>query len=268
MKRELWLIVRRAVEYLPSEGAYLAAMRGLSRLGDGGGMTMKRSGAMVVLDGGHHVASLRRLPFYVRGLEYRAKRLTSDYSLDHIGFQPGDVVIDCGANVGDLLLSLDTTGVALRYVAFEPGRVEFECLRRNAGRFPQHTVELHREALGDRNGTATFHANSDDGDGSILEIAGTTEKVEVDIVRLDSLPFGRVKLLKLEAEGYEPEVLEGAGGILDRIEYIAADVGFERGLKHESTLPAVTNFLLAHGFSIVANAKGRLVLLFRNNSLR
>lgn len=230
-------------------------------------MTMKRSGETVVLDGRHHVASLRRLPFYVRGLQYRAKKLTSDYSLDHISFEPGDVVIDCGANVGDLLLSLNTTGVPLRYVAFEPGEVEFECLQRNVARFPQHTVELHQKALGDTNGTATFHANSDDGDGSILEITGTTERVEVEMVRLDSLPIGRVKLLKLEAEGYEPEVLEGAGSSLDQIAYISADVGFERGLKHESTLPAVTNFLLARGFSIVANGKGRLVLLFRNDSL-
>ena len=264
MKREAWTIVRRAIKHLPSDAAYLAAMRGLARLGGGGRMAMAPSGGTVVLDGRHHVASARRLPFYVQGLEHRAKRLTDDYLLGHIRFEPGDVAIDCGANVGDLLLSLDATGVPLRYVAFEPGKTEFACLQRNVAQFPQHTAVLHQKALGERDGFATFHANSEDGDGSILEIARATGKTEVEMVRLDSLPIGRVKLLKLEAEGYEPEVLEGATGALDRIEYIAADVGFERGLRCESTLPAVTNFLLERGFSIVANAKDRLVLLFRN----
>ena len=260
-------MVRQAVEWLPSDGTYLAAMRGLSRLGGGGSMTLEQRGGPVLIDGRHHVPSLRRLPFYVRGLEFRAKRLASDYLLRHISFAPGDVVIDCGANVGDLLLSLDATGVPMRYIAFEPGQAEFDCLQRNVAHFPSHVVELHQQALGERNGTATFYANSDAADGSILQTADTSGKFEVEIVRLDSLPIDRVKLLKLEAEGYEPEILEGAEGLLDRIEYIAADVGFERGVAQESTLPAVTNFLLERGFRVVANSQKRLVLLFRNTHL-
>ena len=91
----------------------------------------------------------------------------------------------------------------------------------------------------------------------------------METVRLDQavahLP--RIKLLKLEAEGYEPEVIAGASGILDRIEYVSADVGFERGTAMQSTLPDVTNYLLSRGFEIVANGRHRLVLLFRNKAI-
>lgn len=264
MQKEFRAIVRRAVEWLPSDGTYLGAMRGLSRLAGGGQMTMEQRGGSVLIDGRHCIPSVKRLPFYVRGLGYRARKLTSDYLLDHISFDPGDLVIDCGANVGDLLLSLEATGVPLRYIAFEPGKVEFDCLSRNARHFPRFAPELHHRALGERNGTATFYANADAADGSVLQSPGATETFDVEIVRLDALQIDRVKLLKLEAEGYEPEILEGARGAFDRIEYIAADVGFERGPNAESTLPAVTNLLLNHGFRVVANARERLVLLFRN----
>ena len=74
-----------------------------------------------------------------------------------------------------------------------------------------------------------------------------------------------IKLLKLEAEGGEPEVLLGSSTILNHIEFISADLGFERGLNSESTLPAVSNFLLPMGFRFVDLSKNRLVSLFSSN---
>ena len=37
----------------------------------------------------------------------------------------------------------------------------------------------------------------------------------------------QIKLLKLEAEGAELQVLYGCKNILNKIEYISADIGFE-----------------------------------------
>ena len=34
----------------------------------------------------------------------------------------------------------------------------------------------------------------------------------------------KVKLLKLEAEGFEPEILQGSNKVLNKIEYIGVDV--------------------------------------------
>ena len=45
-----------------------------------------------------------------------------------------------------------------------------------------------------------------------------------------------IKLLKLEAEGAEPEILLGGLDKIHLIDYICADVGPERGLSYETTL--------------------------------
>ena len=68
---------------------------------------------------------------------------------------------------------------------------------------------------------------------------------------MDDFITDKVKLLKLEAEGAEPEILMGAENKLELIQYIAADLGFERGKKEESTYKQVTNFLLSRGFILV-----------------
>ena len=59
-----------------------------------------------------------------------------------------------------------------------------------------------------------------------------------------------IKLMKLEAEGFEPEILQGGLSILDHVEYIAADLGWERGQDQECTIPQVVNLLLAHQFRL------------------
>ena len=44
---------------------------------------------------------------------------------------------------------------------------------------------------------------------------------------IESLKNRNIKLLKLEAEGAELQVLYGCKNILNNIEYISADIGFE-----------------------------------------
>ena len=51
-----------------------------------------------------------------------------------------------------------------------------------------------------------------------------------------------IKLLKLEAEGAEPEILQGATEFYQS-EICSADVGAERGLKYETTILETIKFL-------------------------
>ena len=52
--------------------------------------------------------------------------------------------------------------------------------------------------------------------------------------------------------------------MLKNIEYIAADLGPERGLDQECTLKEVVNILLDNNFKIVEFKYPRVCLLFRN----
>ncbi len=202
----------------------------------------------------------RRATIYSKGVEARAKKLGADYLLPLVHFADGDVVIDCGANVGDLKLYFRDLGVAVEYVGIEPGPGEFAVLQRNVQPSKVHNVGLWNE-----DGELTFYVSSGGADSSLIEPPAYDSVTRVPTRRLDTLvDYPRIKLLKIEAEGAEPEALEGATGLLDRIEYITADVGGERGIEQESTLAPVTNFLLGRGFEFVALNPARLSALYRN----
>ena len=89
-------------------------------------------------------------------------------------------------------------------------------------------------------------------------------KVSVEAITLESIISSKVKLLKLEAEGAEPEVLLGAGQKLKYIEFISADLGFERGSSKESTFIEVTNYLLQNNFALLEFSDARRCALFKN----
>lgn len=188
---------------------------------------------------------------YRNGIQARGEFLFSSYCLNSMHFEEGDVIIDCGANSGDLTLELKRRAPKVRYVCVEPNPEDFKVLKKNVD---LEFSECVNRALGERNETLNFYVCTEKGDSSLVEPPSYTEIVDVEVVRLDDLcnEFGikRIKLLKLEAEGYEPEILNGAAGVLNSIEYIAVDGGYERGRDNEQTLTRITNFLLEHNFKM------------------
>ena len=86
-------------------------------------------------------------------------------------------------------------------------------------------------------------------------------------VRLEKFIDARIKYLKLEAEGAEPEVLDGLGDKLKLAEDVTADLGYKRGLNSESTLAPVTNYLLQNGFELIDLRGVRLCALYRHKLL-
>ena len=195
-------------------------------------------------------SSLRRLyQLYMFGIRQRWTRLGESYFLQEIEFQPGDVVVDVGANLGDLFGFISSQVPDIRYIAFEPNPQDFRSLEQNIRK-----SEAFMLALGNLNSTLPFYVNTADGDSSLIMPKSISSKViEVPVKRLDSLLDAsfKIKLLKLEAEGFEPEVLEGCSGLLDQIEYLALDGGPERGLTEETTIETLLNHLLSMGFILV-----------------
>ena len=222
-------------------------------------------------DGGKHCfAHPRRLWTLFDGRQARGKKLALQYMLDHVTFAPGDWIVDAGANTGDLSLLFSTIECPVNYIGFEPSPGEFRALEANLTHNKSLLEkEAHQIALwSDDTNALTFYLKPAKGDSSVLPIKGAIDEIKVPSARLDTvLPKRRYKLLKLEAEGAEPEILEGAAGIIENFEYVSADVGFERGMTAESTLPEVTNYLLARGFEICAFNGARTCLLFRNKEL-
>jgi len=192
---------------------------------------------------------IRGFWLYRNGIKNRGKFIFSSYCLQNITFNINDVIIDCGANYGDLILELEKYIKPSNYVAIEPNPSDFEILKLNA-----NNSILINKALGNFNGVLPFYVSTERGDSSLIEPKYFDKVIEVQVVRLDKLihdlNLNKIKLLKIEAEGYEPEILKGAGKMLGRFEYIAVDGGYERGIHCEQTFTTITNYLLNNNFEI------------------
>ena len=81
---------------------------------------------------------------------------------------------------------------------------------------------------------------------------GAGKSITVQVKTLDEVaasvfPEGTIAVLKIEAEGFEPEVLLGGAKTLARTELVTVDAGEER--SGHSTAPACVNLLLVPDFS-------------------
>ena len=63
--------------------------------------------------------------------KYFLEHLYDSYLLNNIDFNNQDLVIDCGANVGELYLSIKSNNPNIQYIGFEPDDQVFECLQLN-----------------------------------------------------------------------------------------------------------------------------------------
>jgi hypothetical protein len=98
---------------------------------------------------------------------------------------------------------------------------------------------------------------------------GISNFTENKVTRLDTLLDNTpIKLFKLDAEGYEPEVLEGCEDIFKNIQYISVDFGNERGVGQENTIVKVNKILQENNFSLIKVGNVRLVGLYKNNLIR
>lgn len=213
-----------------------------------------------------HIGRRSRLPLYVNGISARRRQLLNEYLLEELTFTEDDLVVDIGANVGDLTTAIQQT-VPVHAICIEPEELEFLALRRNV--LPQRSHVHNALLFSDRREVSFFSAN-DRGDSSLFEPTHHTGScvrltTTLDAVMATDSLFqarGRIRLLKLEAEGAEPEILAGATSVLPYCDYITADLGPERGAQHETTLIPVIETLNQYGFKPIRFGLPRCVMLF------
>ena len=132
--------------------------------------------------------------------------------------QPGMRAVDAGANIGAMTLAMArAVGTTGRVDAFEPE----PRLRPFLARMCVHNglqAHLHELALAEVAGTAQFHVSSIIGHSSLnsLPDGELGEEVEVATARLDDVlgADAQIDLIKIDVEGAELRVLDGAAGLL------------------------------------------------------
>lgn len=205
-----------------------------------------------------------RVLSYLGGFIARAEYVGKTYFLDSIDFKSGDLVVDCGANMGDLEYYLGKHAPNVIYFGFEPNPHDFVCLENNVG-----PLKCKNIGLWNIEGSIPFYVNDAHASSSFIEPPEYSDIIRIPASTLSAqFPVEKIRLLKLEAEGAEPEVLQGAALILKNIDYISADVGPERGVEEEETRDFVVNFLTTSGFELINESRGhRKIVLFKRLGL-
>jgi FkbM family methyltransferase len=126
--------------------------------------------------------------------------------------RPRDLFADVGANVGSYSV-LAGAAVGADVIAFEPGEA-FPWLVRNLELNSLRTAQARRAAVGATGGEVAFTSGSDT--MNRIDPAGA---VTVPLTTLDAACRERAPILiKIDVEGFEVDVLEGAGSLLARPE--------------------------------------------------
>lgn len=227
-------------------------------------LRLRRQGRIWVIEvDGRKIAvpARQRWRKYRRGMQTRFDALVTRYGLAQAPIEPGQTVIDIGANVGEVALWAAERGA--RVIAIEPDPLVYECLEFNTAGIDAITPV--RALLWHESAELTLNLSSQDADSSVFTPdsginAGT---VTMQARPLDDVlaPFGldRIDLIKCDAEGAEPEVLDGARQALAKTRFIAIDTSPER--EGESTAGACAERLAAAGFA-VSHREGTTAMTF------
>lgn len=138
------------------------------------------------------------------------------------GFLDREVCLDVGANIGNH--SVFFSQYFSRVLALEANPRVFDLLAINAatnGARNGAAITCRNIAVGDGAGEVTIRIpdGTNEGTGTVLGHGGSGEGARVTMDRLDAIAadFGEgVGLIKIDVEGMEQAVLDGAGGIIAR----------------------------------------------------
>jgi FkbM family methyltransferase len=163
------------------------------------------------------------LQFQLKRLYFRSQiwrgLFTADepeYSMLKDWIIPGDVVLDIGANIGQYTRRMaECVGPKGSVLALEPMQETFRLLIANVGDLPHVTFlklaasdtgrEVSMDLPKSKSGLSNYYRASISDSGAY----------RVRAIQLDSLGLNRLSLIKIDAEGHELQVLQGARHLLE-----------------------------------------------------
>ena len=169
--------------------------------------------------------------------------------------EPGDKVIDVGANFGWYTTLFATLAGNGRVLSYEPSPRTFGILSANiVANDLADRVHARNVCVGATSGTVTMELGdaSESGLAHIVDSTGATT-AEIQMVSLDE-DYGstdrQVAYVKIDVEGYETPVLEGARQLLgsDHPPIVQIEVNDEALERAGSSRQAVIDLLSGHGY--------------------
>ena len=173
-------------------------------------------------------------------------------------------IIDVGANMGQFAIASSYVYRDAKIYSFEPVPDVFDILKENTKEI--NNITLFNKALGSKIGTLDFYRNAYSHASSALQIHENQKKlvpgtsdvtkitVTVDLLEnfLNENNLDGPVLLKLDVQGFEKEVIKGAGDKIKDIDYILFETSFIEMYEGEPLFEEMHEYLSSLGFKILA----------------
>lgn len=206
-------------------------------------MTLKRSQYAVPFFARSNVA----LTLWVNpNVVDRAEEFVYDF------LNPGDTLIDIGANIGCVTAAgALAVGDQGQVIAIEPHPQTFKHLEKTVTINHCQNVTCLNVALGSEAGVLNFTNEPRKDDNNCVAL-NSDSGITVPCVTLNSVikerEISRIAVMKIDVEGFEMHVLQGASEILNRVDSIYIEVLEHTLQKFGSSSAAIFQLLQAHGF--------------------
>lgn len=191
----------------------------------------------------------------------RRMKMIKTFKIDH--------VFDIGANTGQFALSLRNHGYRDKIFSFEPLKAAFNDLAQNARK--DSKWEVFNNALGDEDTESIIHIAANSQSSSILKMLPThlnnapeskyIDNEKISIKKLDSVfpslcdKDARV-MLKIDTQGFEKHVLDGATNSLELIQAIQLEMSLVPLYENEFLYEDMLEFLTQLGFKLYTIENG------------
>lgn len=177
-----------------------------------------------------------------------------------------DLVFDVGANTGQFAKSLRKAGYTHRIVSFEPLSIAHAQLLQ-ASRNDSKWDIAPRAAIGDHEGEVEMHIAANSVSSSVLQMLDShaiaapdsafigSERVRLsrlDTVTSSYLESGTRPFVKIDTQGYEDRVLDGATELLHKVRGLQLELSLVPLYKEQKLFDALVERLCTLGYSIWA----------------
>ena len=162
----------------------------------------------------------------------------------------GDIVIDVGGFIGDTALIFSKKGA--KVYAFEPQEDAFFCMEYNVFKNSTNIFAIN-EAVGNGDSVSV---NQDALDGNPGTRTIKSDENGKKSIRLDDYfaKFPSIDLIKIDCEGYEPPVIQGAKNIINKHKpVIICEVYPDMLAKARFSKSDIYNPLIELGYNIVTS---------------
>ena len=182
--------------------------------------------------------------------------------------RPGSVVFDIGANFGHYSITLgDAINRQCSVHAFEPFPENLARLRKNiALNNMAATIHVHPVGLSDAVGIGVMTTRMDNSGSATLARTGVEDGFEVQLTTLDAFclaeQIDRVDFMKIDVEGFETKLLDGAVDTIDRHHpTILIELDPPKLTRAGSSVEILASTLRSFGYTLYVANRKRLVPL-------